>query len=377
MLDALTTRLRNLANGFREDGTDRRTGGASKGPSSYEEELQLGTRLDELATLGTSAGADAVGFDPIGTSLESDTVGEALRELANGAGEEGPVAAASVTYDHAASGLNGDTAQEAIDEVADAIADEASTRASADTTIAGSVTSLIADLASTALSKGASLIGFRNTGTGLAAATVQAAIAEIKALLVNAAVGVTGFLTSGDFQKLATYEHGTPVFEADVEVGTYDADVTTGSNREVRARLWSNTNDGEGRYFIRPLPGRTSGNVIFRIWNTLGVSGSAGNKVAWKWSGDSIGIGDTLAANLPNAQTVYQDVAAQTAHVMTSFDITVSAAIFNQAKRFAFRLERLASSDAQDNYTAGTYYSHAIEVIYTGYGQTAAPSVPT
>lgn len=179
-------------------------------------------------------------------------------------------------------------------------------------------------------------------------------------------------LSATDTSKLATVAFGTQTIDIDIETGTYDANVTTGSNRDVRARLWSNSTDGEGRYVIEPLPGRTGGNVIVRLWTTLGASGSAGNKIAWKWTGASIGIGDTLAAALPNSQTVYQDVAAQTAHVLTAFDITVAAALFDQTKRFAMRLARLSSSDALDNYTGGSTYLHGIDILYTGWGPVAS-----
>lgn len=183
-------------------------------------------------------------------------------------------------------------------------------------------------------------------------------------------------VTAAQAEKLALIAHGTQTKECFPEIGTYDADVTTGSDRDVAARIWSNVNDGEGRYVVPPLVGRTGGNVVIRIWTVLGVSGSAGNKLAWKWSGDSYGIGETLSAALPNAQTVYQDVAAQTAHVLTAFDITVLAAVFDQAQQIAFKLERLAATDALDNYTGGSLYTPQIQAIYTGWGIIASPSAP-
>jgi hypothetical protein len=184
-------------------------------------------------------------------------------------------------------------------------------------------------------------------------------------------------MTPAQAEKLAIIVHGTQTIPIDVEVGTYDSDVTTSSNRDVRSRSWSSSANGEGRYFIRPIPARTGGNVIIRIWNTIGVSGSAGLEVAWRLAGESLAIGQTLTASaLPNSQTVYQDVSAQTAHVLTAFDITVDAALFDQTKRFAFILERLATTDARDDYTTGTYFMHDLEAIYTGWGITASPSAP-
>lgn len=182
-------------------------------------------------------------------------------------------------------------------------------------------------------------------------------------------------VTNAQAEKLALIVHGTQTCPIDIEAGTYDADVTTSANRDVRSRSWSSANPGEGRYFIRPLPARTGGNVIIRIWNTIGVSGSAGLEVAWRLAGQSLAVGETLAANLPNSQTVYQDVSAQTAHVLTAFDITVDAALFDQTKRFAFILERV-TGDARDDYTGGTYFMHDLEAVYTGWGITASPSAP-
>jgi hypothetical protein len=177
--------------------------------------------------------------------------------------------------------------------------------------------------------------------------------------------------------KLNTLVHGTQTIDLDIETGTYDTDVTTSANRDVRARVWSNSNNGEGRYVIPPLPGRTGGNVVMRLWTTLGASGVAGQEVAWRLATAAIGIGDTLASALPNSQTVYQDVSGQSAHVITPFDITIDAALFDQTKRQAFILERLASSDARDDYNgASSFYLHAIDLIYTGWGPTASPSAP-
>jgi hypothetical protein len=178
--------------------------------------------------------------------------------------------------------------------------------------------------------------------------------------------------------KLGTFDHGTQTVDLDIETGTYggSSPPATTLNRDVRARSWSNSANGEGRFVIRPLPGRTGGNVVFRLWTSLGISGAAGEEVVWRLATAAIGIGDTLAAALPNSQTVYQDVSAQTAHVMTAFDITISAALFNQAKRQAFILERLATTDARDDYAGGTFYLHAIDLIYTGWGPIASPSAP-
>jgi len=188
---------------------------------------------------------------------------------------------------------------------------------------------------------------------------------------------VASGVTNAQAEKLAIIVHGTQTIDLDIETGTYDADVTTSSNRDVRARSWSNTNNGEGRYVIPPLPGRTGGNVVFRLWTTLGVSGSAGLEVAWRLAIESHSIGETLTASaLGNSQTVYQDVSAQTAHVLTAFDITVSSSIFDQTKRPMLILERLASTDARDDYGAGSFFLHAIDILYTGWGVTAAPSAP-
>jgi len=183
-------------------------------------------------------------------------------------------------------------------------------------------------------------------------------------------------LTTAQTEKLAIIAHGTQTAICYPEVGTFDADVTTGSDREVAARLWSGTNDGEGRWVVPPLVGRTGGNVIIRLWTVLGVSGSAGEEVAWAFSADSYGIGETLSASLPNDQTVYQDVSAQVAHVVTAFDITVLAAVFDQTQSFCFKLERLSNADARDDYTAGTLYLPKIEAVYTGWGIIASPSAP-
>jgi len=184
-------------------------------------------------------------------------------------------------------------------------------------------------------------------------------------------------LSVAQAEKLAVIVHGTQKFPVPPEMGTYDADATTGSNRDVAARLLSNTADSEGRFIFQPLPLRTGvASVICRLHNTIGASGSAGLEVAYKWTGAVYDVGVALAAALPNAQTVYQDMSAQTAHVPTVFDITIDGSLFDPTKLFAMKLERLASSDARDDYTSGSYYLHWIELIYTGWGGAAAPSAP-
>lgn len=183
-------------------------------------------------------------------------------------------------------------------------------------------------------------------------------------------------VTAAQAEKLALIVHGTQTISLDMEMGTFDTDAATSSNREVRARSWHATNDSEGRFFLRPLPGYTGGDLIIRLWTSLGVSGSAGNEVAWHFACGPYALGETLAASLPNDLTVYQDVSAQTAHVLTAFDITIPAAQYDHTKRFAIFLERLANSDARDDYTGGTFYTHDIECVYTGWGMTASPSAP-
>lgn len=206
-----------------------------------------------------------------------------------------------------------------------------------------------------------------------------AAWALRRATYVAADPSTDGLLDNADYSKLAAIAYGENTIDLDIETGTFDGNFNTTHNREVRARSISNVADGEGRWIFRPLPGWDgSGDVIIRLLTTLGASGAAGNEVAWKFSGRSYAIGDTLEATLPNVQTVYQDVSAQTAHVLTSFDITVDGSLFDPAKRFAMKLKRLAATYAGSgsNYTAGTFYLHGIDVIFTGYGMVAGPAAP-
>lgn len=98
-LSNLSDRLRNLANGFREDGTDKRTGrpGSQGGAQSLEEELALGDRLDNLADLNSAEsgkGGDLVGFYPGTSGLTAATLAAAVRELAGTDGSA--IGAASV-----------------------------------------------------------------------------------------------------------------------------------------------------------------------------------------------------------------------------------------------------------------------------------------
>jgi hypothetical protein len=112
-----------------------------------------------------------------------------------------------------------------------------------------------------------------------------------------------------------------------------------------------------------------------RLWTSLGASGAAGEELAWRVATGAYAIGDTLAASLPNTQTVYQDVSAQTAHVLTAFDITLTSTWFDQTKRQGLLLERLPA-DARDDYSSASVYVHGIYLIYTGWGPIASPSAP-
>lgn len=197
------------------------------------------------------------------------------------------------------------------------------------------------------------------------------------ASLSPATANAAGTLSAADFQKLAAMAHGAGRRWVDIETGTYNSFVTTSSLGGLKSRKWDGDNDGSGRFDFLPPEGRTGGNVIVRAWVAISAT-SAGKKLAWKWSGNAVAIGDTLGTALGNIQTNYQDVGALTAKVVAAFDITVLAAAWSQSGIMGMVLERLASSDAQDNYTAATgdVHLHAIELIPTAYGIIAAPTAP-
>jgi hypothetical protein len=226
-------------------------------------DLDLATRLDELAKLGeqtAGVGGDLVGFIPEdGYAMSSANVGDAIRELrqmVNGV-SGGPVDASIVNYDNDDSGLTGENVQTALDELKDLVdtaqaaadaaqttADDAATAAASATidassalntanTATSNLAQLVLDLASTALNKGAALIGIHDTGAIITATTVEGALAEIQArvttlisdlasTLVNKGASLIGINDVGGIITATTVEAALQEIQARITTALAD-----------------------------------------------------------------------------------------------------------------------------------------------------------
>lgn len=115
------------------------------------------TTIDDLASTSASKGASTIGIQDTAGNISATTVEGALAEIAS---EVVTARGASANLDARLDGI--DTA----------IADEIQDRQDADTAI-------VNDLASTSVSKGASLVGINDAGSLIAASTVEGALQEI------------------------------------------------------------------------------------------------------------------------------------------------------------------------------------------------------
>jgi hypothetical protein len=188
-----------------------------------------------------------------------------------------------------------------------------------------------------------------------------------------------GLLAKGDYSKLAAETYGQRFDDIGMETGTFDADVSTGQNGDVAARIWSNVNDGEGRWAICQPEKRSGGDVVIRMVCALGTVASGGSDTAkFRLDYGFHDVGEQYPTSMASSVTVTKDLTGIAVRTYFVIDFTILAANWNGSKGIAeLHLIRLSNADAADNYTAGSFYQHRLDIGYTAYGGASLPAAPT
>lgn len=169
--------------------------------------------------------------------------------------------------------------------------------------------------------------------------------------------------------KMPADVYGTVYRDLQMETGTFDGDVNVGQNGDIPARIWSNTADGEARWCLDKLPKHTGGDVVIRVEFSIGTVGSSGDNTKWRLDYSFFDDGEQYPTSMASSVTVTKDMNGLAVRTFYTIDFTILAANWNRTKaKVCLHLIRLASSDATDNYTAGSFYQHKLIAVYSGYG---------